>query len=274
MAWELTGDLEAFDAAAGDFLRARPVLNTTVLTLIDVLRRRGPHAYGVAAPVFGTWRDPDATVTGAVLQTPPRPMVFTSMPPAALSAAASTFDPALTGVNLPDDLLGAFTGPWCARTGVRGTVDVRLRLYRLGTLIPPATPGRARPARTGDRAALVTWLTAFLDEIGEHGADVAAIVDEKLAGGLIAVAEDGDVPRAMATRTAPVAGASRIQHVYTPPEFRGRGYAGAATAYLARSARDAGEVVLFADRDNTTSNALYRRLGFRPAEDRTVVVFG
>jgi predicted GNAT family acetyltransferase len=43
------------------------------------------------------------------------------------------------------------------------------------------------------------------------------------------------------------------------------------TAYAARQAP--GEVVLFADLGNPTSNALYQRLGFRPIEDRTVVAF-
>jgi hypothetical protein len=33
-------------------------------------------------------------------------------------------------------------------------------------------------------------------------------------------------------------------------------------------------VVLFTDRANPTSNALYRRRGQRPAEDRAVLSFG
>ncbi|MGH6654995.1 MAG: GNAT family N-acetyltransferase, partial [Actinocrinis sp.] len=62
---------------------------------------------------------------------------------------------------------------------------------------------------------------------------------------------------------------------YTPKELRGRGYAAAATASVTRTAieRGARVVSLFTDLDNTTSNALYQRLGYRAIEDRTVIHF-
>ena len=34
------------------------------------------------------------------------------------------------------------------------------------------------------------------------------------------------------------------------------------------------DVVLYTDLANPTSNALYRRIGYRPVEDRTVLAFG
>jgi predicted GNAT family acetyltransferase len=79
----------------------------------------------------------------------------------------------------------------------------------------------------------------------------------------------------MAGISRPEAGMVRVAAVYTPPEVRGRGYGGAVTAAVTRSALDAGaaHVVLFTDLANPTSNALYQRLGFRPVEDRTVVEF-
>jgi predicted GNAT family acetyltransferase len=67
----------------------------------------------------------------------------------------------------------------------------------------------------------------------------------------------------------------RVGPVYTPPELRGRGYAGAATAAASQAALDVGvrEVVLYTDLANPTSNALYQRLGYRPVEDRVVFSF-
>ena len=69
----------------------------------------------------------------------------------------------------------------------------------------------------------------------------------------------GAVPVSMAGRTRTVAGMVRVAPVYTPPELRGRGYAGAATAAVSQAALDAGvrEVVLYTDLANPTSNALY-----------------
>lgn len=51
---------------------------------------------------------------------------------------------------------------------------------------------------------------------------------------------------------------------------------GAVTAAVSRAALKAGawEVLLFIDLANPTSNALYRRLGYRPVEDRLVLAFG
>ena len=71
------------------------------------------------------------------------------------------------------------------------------------------------------------------------------------------------------------AGQVRVGPVYTPPGLRGQGYAGAVTAAVSQAARDAGagQVLLFTDLANPTSNALYQRLGYQPVEDRAVWSF-
>ncbi|MBI0385301.1 GNAT family N-acetyltransferase, partial [Streptomyces albiflaviniger] len=82
-------------------------------------------------------------------------------------------------------------------------------------------------------------------------------------------------PVACAGISRTIAGMARVSLVYTPPELRGRGYAGAATAAVSGAARAAGvrEVLLFTDLDNPTSNALYQRLGYRPLEDHLLLSF-
>ena len=79
----------------------------------------------------------------------------------------------------------------------------------------------------------------------------------------------------MAGLTRQVARATRVASVYTPPEFRRRGYAGAVTAAVSQAALDAGaaEVLLFTDLANPTSNALYQSLGYAPVEDRVILSF-
>jgi predicted GNAT family acetyltransferase len=86
--------------------------------------------------------------------------------------------------------------------------------------------------------------------------------------------DDGE-PVSLVAVSAPVAGTVRIGPVYTPPEHRGRGYAGALTAAVCRTALDAGveAVLLFADVANATSTGLYRRLGFAPLQERLLIVF-
>jgi RimJ/RimL family protein N-acetyltransferase len=277
MTWHLADRADDFAAHAGAFLQSRPVANTVPLTLVANLRARGPFTYGPEQPVFGWWTD-GGEVTGAFLQTPPHPPILTAMPAAAVPALADALaDRRLPGVNTPDAYAETFAAAWQRRTGASARIGRRTRLYRLGELTPPEppAPGRARVAEARDRELLIDWYIAFHADIGEEFRQGPSLVDDKLEYGGLTLWEDGGVPVAMAGISRPEAGMVRVAAVYTPPEVRGRGYGGAVTAAVTRSALDAGaaHVVLFTDLANPTSNALYQRLGFRPVEDRTVVEF-
>jgi RimJ/RimL family protein N-acetyltransferase len=276
MAWHLTDSVEEFHDAAGDFLRSRPVEHTVPLTLVDTLRKRGPHAYGPDDPIFGWWAGPDGVVAGAVLQTPPYPLLVTAAPDLAGLAELLAGRP-LPGVNALAADVDAFAAAWRRRTGAAASPGRRTRLFRLDALTPPAplAPGKARVADAGDRELLVAWMAAFQIEIEESAVDVAGTVDEMLTYGGLTLWEVDGSPVAMAGTSRLEAGMIRVMAVYTPPELRGRGYAGAVTSAVSQAALDAGaaDVVLFTDLANPTSNALYQRLGYRPIEDRAVVEF-
>ncbi|WP_436524081.1 GNAT family N-acetyltransferase [Actinoplanes sp. HUAS TT8] len=272
MAWEISSDVDRFASVAGDFLRSSPVRHTVFLTLIDNLRSRGLHAYGPDKPYFGWWTTPDGDVAGVLLQTPPHPVLFSAMPPAAISEAAEALaDRPISGVNMLDTDLPEFVG---SRTVVPG---MRTRLHRLGTLTPPepAPSGQARPAGEADRDLLIAWFRDFYEFVHETRPDITAAVDDHLAHTRITLWIDGNRPVSMAVRSQPSAGMIRILYVWTPPDLRRRGYAAGATAAATRAALDDGadEVVLYTDLDNPTSNALYHRLGYRPVEDRAMVTF-
>jgi predicted GNAT family acetyltransferase len=276
MGWHITDDVDEFLATAGDFLRSRPVEHTVLLTVANTVRIRGRRAFGAADPIFGWWDSADDKVDGALLQTPPFPLLLTAVPPEAAPAAAEALAARpLPGVDAPD--ADAFARAWQKLTGAHSTPGRRSRLYRLDTLVPPAAPppGRARVADAHDRDLLLGWLAAFHDQIEEPARDYTEIVDDKLSYGGFSLWEDGGAPVSLAGASRPEAGMVRIVAVYTPRELRGRGYAGAVTTAVTQAALDAGatDVVLFTDLANPTSNALYQRLGYRPIEDRTVVEF-
>lgn len=276
MGWHGTDSVEEFHEIAGDFLRSRPVEHTVPLTLVDTLRQRGPHAYGDQDPIFGWFRADGAAVRGAFLQTPPHPLYVTAAPavPELVSLLA---DRPLPGVDAPPDDADAFAAAWRERTGVTLRPGRRSRLFRLDVLTPPAVPppGVPRIAGRTDRDRLLAWMTAFHHEVGEGGQVVAGLVDDTISFGGFTLWEVDGVPVAMAGRSREEAGMIRVRAVYTPPEHRARGYGGAVTATVSQAALDAGarHVVLFTDLGNPTSNALYRRLGYRPVEDRAVIVF-
>ncbi len=151
-----------------------------------------------------------------------------------------------------------------------------LRLYRLGTLAAPdpAPEGRARIADASDLPLVRAWFTAFAIEIHDRVPGDEAMRDRVAQGGVVLWEDGAGRAVALAAFSPEVGGASRIGPVYTPPEQRRRGYAAGVTHAAVGAARAAGasEVLLFADTANPTSTGVYLRLGFRPVEDRAVVV--
>jgi predicted GNAT family acetyltransferase len=112
---------------------------------------------------------------------------------------------------------------------------------------------------------MLGWMRAFGRESGvvlEDGAEV--IVDGRTADAGLWV-WDHHGPVSMLATAPPVAGAVRIGPVYTPPEYRRRGYAGTAVAAASREAlaRGARRCVLFTDAANPTSNKIYVEIGYR-----------
>jgi uncharacterized protein len=73
-----------------------------------------------------------------------------------------------------------------------------------------------------------------------------------------------DKPVSMAQTAGPTPNGIRISLVYTPPEYRGRGYASANVAALSQRMLDQGRkfCFLFTDLANPTSNKIYQHIGY------------
>ncbi|MGW1294282.1 GNAT family N-acetyltransferase [Streptomyces sp. NPDC002533] len=272
MTWTFTDDVDVFLASAGPSLAARPAEHTVALTVTEQLRRSGAHHYGAADPVLGWWRGADGVVAGTLVRTPPHVALLTTVPAEAVGPLVETLGagPDLDGVNADRDIAALLA----ARLPGYRTVHEQ-RLYRLGTLRPasPAPEGRARTATGADRALLVEWVRGFADATGQAGKATSLVewlVDEGTERGSLTLWESGGRPVALAGRTRMLAGTVRVTLVYTPPEFRGRGYAAAVTAEASRAAlaEGAAEVLLFADLANPTSNGVYLRIGYERVTDR------
>ena len=296
MGWFITADAGEFLAEAGEFLRAEPARNSVVLTVTENLRSTAaagsPAAIpgsGPDEPLFGWWRPPavpgpecagPAGAVGAVfMHTPEFPVLLSSrvsgQAAAALARDLAAVGRQVPGINAGQEAADGFAAAWRDRTGDAVTVYRRMRLYRLGELIRPlpGPEGAARLATERDRDLLAGWFDAFTREVGDPPRhDNLAAVDERLGYGGLTLWEADGVSVSLAGLTRAVAGMVRVGPVYTPPELRGRGYAGAATVAVSQAALDAcvREVVLYTDLANPTSNALYQRLGYRPVEDRVV----
>jgi ribosomal protein S18 acetylase RimI-like enzyme len=276
MHWRTTDDVNEFLAAAGDWLRARPVQNTLLLTLAEAARL-GSATFGPPASRFG-WCEAERC---AFVQVPSRPFVLSTMSDRAAAALAGHLadaGTAVAGVNAEPDAAQAFARAWGERTGAGARGGPGARLYRLDRLTAPdpAPAGRGRTATPADHDQLVAWHLAFARELGETPHDPSALVEQHVRKGTLTVWDVDGAAVSMAGRQDAVAGMVRIGPVYTPPERRGRGYGAGVTAAASRAVLDAGaaEVVLFTDPANPTSNGIYQRIGYRPVIDRVVVEFG
>lgn len=153
------------------------------------------------------------------------------------------------------------------KIGAALEVVMEQRLMVAGSVEEPVdVVGRGRRLREGDRLVVARWLDDFaVEALGAeaHGAHHWLGRLDDPAWQLWLWEVDGTPVSLVNGRpTTPVS--SRIGPVYTPPDQRGKGYAGALTAHVTAALLGGGHerVTLFTDQTNPTSNALYSRVGF------------
>lgn len=270
--WHLTEDIDDFLSRAGEFLRSRPALHNTPLTVIERLRRRGADAYGAEATVFGHLEQ-SGEVRAIFYRLATQRLTLTPLSPEqadTLAAHLAGLGHSFSGVTADHDTATAFAEAWQRHTGTAPVRDWRGRLYRLGTLTPPEPrpDGRGRVLGAQDHEQLVQWCNEFAADVGEAPTlDAESWAGSRFADKHFTFWETPDgTPVSMAGSTSMVGGMIRVDPVYTPAHLRGLGYAGAVTVEVTRAALAAGatDVVLFTNPANTTSNALYQRIGYVP----------
>jgi GNAT superfamily N-acetyltransferase len=183
----------------------------------------------------------------------------------------------LCGVMGDPQTAAAFAERWRVLTGRQSTLRVRLRQHVLREVatVPPAL-GAPRVATEADLAWLIEQQIAFIAETGVHDAPgrLAATMPKRVERGDFWIWDDGAAVALVGFNDAAPAFA-RIAPVYTLPQRRGRGYATALVATLARELLRRGKNRLFLTTDlgNPTSNAIYARIGFRPESDDCALDF-
>ncbi|WP_157530227.1 GNAT family N-acetyltransferase [Microtetraspora niveoalba] len=270
LTWTFTADAETFAAAAEGWLLRDPVRNTAALTVLRSVRG-GQFSED---PLMG-WLTEGGSVEGAVIHTAPYPLLLAVVPLEAIPSLVSeliALGRSLSGVRGPAEQAEAFARAWWEPERGRRSE----RLYRLGTLIRPSVRGAARTAVAADVPRAVRWIREFEVEAAvETSADPTPVVSARINRNELMWWEDGGRPVALAGVSAPIAGMSRVGPVYTPPEFRGRGYGSAVTYAVTRKALEegAGEVLLFTDLANPRSNSIYQALGYEPVADYVSIGF-
>lgn len=243
--------------------------------LLGLGRKLQESVAGFEPPIFLATIEDAGAVVGCAFRTPPFKLGITRMPEEALPLLVDEVErvyrdiPAVLG---PEPQARVFAALWSERRGVAARAGMRQGIYQLERVIPPSRlpAGRLRTGSQEDVRLVVTWLSAFSAEAGLPPVDAERKAAEDVARGALCLWEDGE-PRSMAGEVAHTPHGARIGYVYTPPEWRGRGYASACVAGLSQRVLGSGRrfCFLYTDLSNPTSNAIYQRIGYERVCDVT-----
>lgn len=131
----------------------------------------------------------------------------------------------------------------------------------------PGADGSARVVVADDAPLLFDWIMGFHSEAVPHDPTPQFANIEKAAasGRFFFWTVEGE-PVSVAAIARRLKTTVAINSVYTPPDKRGRGYAGSVTAAAAARAFADGKtaVCLYTDLTNPFSNRCYAKIGFQP----------
>ncbi|HEX6559451.1 MAG TPA: GNAT family N-acetyltransferase [Longimicrobiales bacterium] len=234
---------------------------------------------GVAAQLERSWAanpgaylatiEHDGAVTGCAFRTPPYKLGVTRMP---LGAARALAEDVVTAFDDAPSVLGneavasAVASHVAEARGLSVEPGMRQCIYELKQVVMPErhAPGKLRLGQPGDAELFAQWLIEFAAETGHGPADLRSYTQAHIANKTLFLWDDHG-PKTCAVWAGTTPHGVRIGFVYTPPEFRARGYASACVAAASQRALDSGYgfCCLYTDAGNPTSNSIYQKIGYQ-----------
>lgn len=261
------------------FLLRREAEHCLILGLLDGLR--AGEQWGDEPPLMASVEN-QAGVAAVTLMTPPHNLIIS------WTADGSTLDAiarelhaksvAVPSVNSSTDLARKFALRWSELSGCRYRLQMAQRIYQLSRVTKEASAaGRLREPNQSDEALLREWRAAFSIDAEGMDADQAreAAAKPLPKSRRLVLWEVEGTAVSMAGFAGPTPNGIRIAWVYTPPENRGKGFAGACVAALSQKLLDDGRkfCFLYTDLSNPISNHVYQKIGYEPVTDATVYSF-
>ena len=157
----------------------------------------------------------------------------------------------------------------CKTSGGKGRNSRIYKLDKVNDIL--FSKGILRLATQNDMFFLPYWKIAFSLECGLGMIDVQNAVDKasrSLSDNNLYVWEDC-FPVSQASIGKKTSNGVAVSEVYTPPHYRGKGYAASCVASLSQHLLDSGNkfCCLFTDLANPTSNSVYKKIGYEPVCD-------
>jgi predicted GNAT family acetyltransferase len=173
----------------------------------------------------------------------------------------------VSGVIAPVKLSKTFADLWTKKTNSVLIEGLNMRAYELEKVNNvPIITGKFRVAKEEDLEIISKWI---VDMEAEEGSNISAerameITEDKIKDKQLFIWEDKS-PVSMACTARPTANGIVVNMVYTPKEFRKRGYATSCVAALSEYLLHQGYKFcsLFTDLSNPTSNDIYIKIGYK-----------
>jgi uncharacterized protein len=261
------------------FLLSREAEHCLILGILDGLR--AGEQWGSAPPLMAMVEE-RGEVTAVVLMTPPQNLILS------WTADDSTIDAiahelhaagvAIPGVNSSAEVARKFASKWSELSTRTYRVQMAQRIYQLSRVRNAVrAAGRIREPDTSDDELMRKWRAAFSVEaegMDPSEAEKNAALPLPSSRQLILWEACGSAV-SMAGFAGRTPNGIRVAWVYTPPENRGKGFAGACVAALSQKLLDDGRKLcfLYTDLANPTSNHIYQAIGYEPVTDASVYLF-
>jgi predicted GNAT family acetyltransferase len=256
----VTDPVEAL-AISAPYLQAQPVEHNFLLTLLNSrIKRREDEKFWIVQL--------NGETCGFAAGSLDRPLHVAARSPDAIRALANSLSKegqSLSGVVGVATSSALFTGAWTEQRGLGASPAEGGRVYEQEVQVPLAPVGGELSAATYEDTGLTLQLTRqFFDQIGEMSADLQSLVERRIAEKTVYLWRHGTEVCSLTGHFAPAAGVARIHTIFTPTEYRGRGYGAAALWSLSTMLAANGlRRVAFTQLRNATSNDILRRIGFR-----------
>jgi hypothetical protein len=218
---------------------------------------------------FVSVHDRAGEVIGAAMRTPNRPVHLGALQADLAEEVADAYLdllPEVTGVAGDRAAATNFVNRWTAVRGVTATESKGTRLHKLVTLNPLPAQGTPRLMKTSEVQLVADWSAdGFPSESATPDLEWA---EHHLRKGTMWIWEVDGAPVSMVAYHQPIFGVCRVGPVYTPPEHRRNGYAGALTVHVSAEILAQGNrACLYTDLANPTSNKIYAQAGYVPVAD-------
>ena len=272
----------------GDFLlKTRPILEKDEVTngLLLGIASSIKNSSLYSKYYLATIEDENGLLVAACM-TPPHKLILSCREPE--NEAAFTLliqnlrndNWSVSGVLGPALVSENFAQAWTKLTGQHYKVSILERLFALNHVIPPAiVPGKLRIATENDLGLIEQWTLAFGQEAlhEEDSAIARRRAEMRVRAGDVYIWHTPDKRIvSMVAKARPLTHVISVTMVYTPPEYRGMGYASNCVAALSQLLLEEGwqYCSLFTDLSNPISNSIYQKMGYRPVCDFNEYVFG